>query len=71
MEAYIRMEISDGLLQQLKTQLNEAQRFLSTTATNHAEGGSNENCLAPETACPGYVDNAANELKQRPAERQY
>ena len=60
MEPYIRMEISDGLLQQLKTQLNELSGLVNT-ATNHAEGGSNE-IASRLNSMSGYVDNAANEL---------
>ena len=70
MEPYIRMEISDGLLQQLKTQLNELSGLVNT-ATNHAEGGSNE-IASRLNSMSGYVDNAANIVaEQRPAERQY
>lgn len=60
MEPYIRMEVSDGLLQQLKTQLNELSGLVNT-ATNHAEGGSNE-IASRLNSMSGYVDNAANEL---------
>ena len=60
MEPYIRMEVSDGLLQQLKTQLNELSSLVNT-ATNHAEGGSNE-IASRLNSMSGYVDNAANEL---------
>lgn len=60
MEPYIRMEISDGLLQQLKTQLNELSGLVNTAA-NHAEGGSNE-IASRLNSMSGYVDNAANEL---------
>ena len=60
MEPYIRMEISDGLLQQLKTQLNELSGLVNT-ATNHAESGSNE-IASRLNSMSGYVDNAANEL---------
>ena len=60
MEPYIRMEVSDGLLQQLKTQLNELSGLVNTAA-NHAEGGSNE-IASRLNSMSGYVDNAANEL---------
>ena len=60
MEPYIRMEVSDGLLQQLKTQLNELSGLVNTAA-NHAEGGSNE-IASRLNSMTGYVDNAANEL---------
>ena len=60
MEPYIRMEVSDGLLQQLKTQLNELSGLVNTAA-NHAEGGSNE-ISSRLNSMSGYVDNAANEL---------
>lgn len=60
MEPYIRMEVSDGLLQQLKTQLNELSGLVNTAA-NHAEGGSNE-IASRLDSMSGYVDNAANEL---------
>ena len=59
-DSYIRMEVSDGLLQQLKTQLNELSGLVNTAA-NHAEGGSNENA-SRLNSMSGYVDNAANEL---------
>ena len=60
MEPYIRMEVSDGLLQQLKTQLNELSGLVNTAA-NHAEDGSNE-IASRLNSMSGYVDNAANEL---------
>ena len=60
MEPYIRMEVSDGLLQQLKTQLNELSGLVNTAA-NHAEGSSNE-IASRLNSMTGYVDNAANEL---------
>ena len=60
MEPYIRMEISEGLLQRLKTQLGELNGLVNTAA-GHAEGGSNE-ISSRLNSMSGYVDNAVNEL---------
>ena len=60
MEPYIRMEVSEGLLQRLKTQLGELNGLVNTAA-NHAEGGSNE-IASRLNSMSGYVDNAVGEL---------
>lgn len=60
MEPYIRMEVSEGLLQRLKTQFGELNGLINTAA-NHAEGGSNE-IASRLNSMSGYVDNAVNEL---------
>ena len=60
MEPYIRMEISEGLLQRLKTQLGELGGLVNTAAS-HAEGGSSE-ISSRLNSMSGYVDSAVNEL---------
>ena len=60
MEPYIRMEVSEGLLQRLKAQFGELNGLVNTAA-NHAEGGSNE-IASRLNSMSGYVDSAVNEL---------
>ena len=60
MEPYIRMEVSEGLLQRLKAQFSELNGLVNTAA-NHAEGGSNE-IASRLNSMSGYVDSAVNEL---------
>ncbi len=60
MEPYIRMEVSESLLQKLEAQLDELSGLVNTVA-NHAEGGSNE-IASRLNSMSGYVDNAADEL---------
>ena len=59
-EPYIRMEVSESLLQTLETQLDELSALVDRAA-GHAEGGSNE-IASRLNSMSDYVNNAANEL---------
>ena len=59
-EPYIRMEVSESLLQTLETQLDELSALVDRAA-DHAEDGSGE-ISSRLNSMSGYVDNAAEEL---------
>lgn len=60
MEPYVRMEVSESLLQTLQTQLDELSALVNRAA-DHADGSSSD-ITARLNSMSGYVDNAANEL---------